>query len=100
MALVKLDAYAVGKMSDRVKAVQEWLRDLQTDMLRNRIDEIELNTGNFELYFGNVEEWQKSAEARKSKVFRAEDHRRAKIAKGKAKAAASHEAALKRKKSS
>jgi hypothetical protein len=98
MALESLSAGDVGRMARRVQDIADWLRDLQRDMLDIDLTSVPLNTGNFDLYVGYVEDWKKSAEAKKSKVFRETERKREKERKLREKAKADQEAARKLKK--
>lgn len=85
-------------MARRVQDIADWLRDLQRDMLDIDLTAVPINTGNFNLYFGKVEDWKESAEAKKAKVFREVERKREKERKLREKAKADQHAARKPKK--
>ena len=99
MALESLSAGDVGRMARRVQDIADWLRDLQRDMLDIDLTAVPLNTGNFDLYVGYVEEWKASAEAKKTKVFKDAERKREKERKLRERAKADQEAARSQKKS-
>lgn len=99
MALESLSTGDVAKMARRVQDIADWLRDLQRDMLDIGLTTVPLNTGNFELYVGYVEDWKNAAETKKIKVFREVERKREKERKIREKAQSDQHAGRKPKKS-